>query len=262
MATDSADAPKIVTVGEGFHVRQEVDNIAWIDLGEYAIVVDALERAELEDEVFQSIRSTLGDRPVRYVLNTHTHYDHTALNAAFQRRCGSEVINRRTGRIPPDGRWFEGKRRKVLMLPAPGCHTDEDCVVWVPDDRALFVGDIFGWGLIPLSRRLNADSAKLLVDTYTRLIEFDASVVIPGHGPLCTTAELKRWVAYFHWLAEQVRRACDAGKTDRQIADQAAPPDDMKTWWRFLQWKHDDSLGKVLQAVRRGWKGPAATPSR
>jgi len=250
--TDPADVPKIVTVAEGFYVRQEVDNIAWIDLGEFALAVDALEQAHLEGEVFEAIRSTIGDKPVRYLLNTHTHYDHTALNAAFQRRCGTEIVNRRTAKIPPDGRWFEGSRRRVQMLPMPGCHTSEDCVVWVPDDEALFVGDIFGWGLIPLSASLGAATARHLVDTYERLIGFDAATVIPGHGPLCTTAELKRWVEYFHWLIEQASAACAAGESDSQAAGRIAPPEDMKTWWRFLQWKHDDSLGKVLRAVRSG----------
>ena len=251
MASDEAETAKIVTVAEGFFVRQAVDNIAWIDMGDFALVVDALEQPELEEEVFQAIQSTLPDRPVRYVLNTHTHYDHTALNAAFQHRFGAEIVNQRTKRIGPDGRWFEGARRRACMLPMPGCHTDEDCVVWVPDDKALFVGDIFGWGLIP-SSNLDAETASLLLDTHARLIEFGAAVVIPGHGPLCTTAELKRWVDYFHWLGEEVRRACDEGKNDRQIMKDLAPPADMKTWWRFLLWKHADSVGKVLQAVRRG----------
>ena len=259
MATDPTDVAKIVTVGEGFCVRQAVDNIAWVDLGDYALVVDALEQPELEEEVFAAIDSTLGDRPVRYLLNTHTHYDHVALNRAFQRRFSTEIINARTCSMGPEGRWFEGSRRRVLMLPMPGCHTGEDCVVWVADDRALFVGDIFGWGLIPLSTELRAETAGLLLDTYRRLIGYDAAVVIPGHGPVCTTAELVRWVEYFRWLQESVSRACSEGKTDAEITRQLLPPEDMKTWWRFEQWKHEDSLAKVLQAVRRGRLSTGAT---
>ena len=254
MATDRAETPEIVTVGDGFYVRQAVDNIAWIDLGKDALVVDALEQPELEEEVFQAIRSTLGDRPIRCVLNTHTHYDHVALNAAFQRRFGAQIINRRTAPIEPQGRWLEGPRRRVLMLPMPGCHTDEDCVIWVPDDKALFVGDIFGWGLIPCGD-LRGDAPRRLVDTYARLIDFGAAVVIPGHGPLCTTAELQRWVEYFLWLQKQAVRACGEGQSDKEILGHIPPPKDMHEWWRFLQWKHQDSLAKVLQAVRSGWLG-------
>jgi len=252
MATDPADVARIIEVADGFYARQEVDNTAWIDLGGYAIVVDALERPELEDEVFAAIAETIGGTPVRYVLNTHAHYDHVALNPAFERRCGSEIVNARTAAIPPEGRWFEGTRRKAQMLPMPGCHTRDDCVVWVPGDRALFVGDIFGWGLIPLMTALNAETAQHLLDTYARLIAFDAATVVPGHGPLCSTAELRRWVEYFGWLRDEVAKAISAGKGDFEIMDAVAPPEDLRGWWRFLQWKHQDSLGKVVTAVRRG----------
>lgn len=257
MTADPADTPKLIRVAKGLTVRQAVDNMAWIDLGEYAVVVDALEQPELEGEVLAAVASDLPDRPVRYVLNTHTHYDHVALNAALVRRYGAEVVDNASGDVPAEGRWLEGSRRKVLMLPTPSCHTEEDCVVWVPQDRVLLVGDIFGWGLIPLTRRLCTETAALLVDTYQRLIDFDAAVVVPGHGPLCSTADLKRWVKYFHWLVAEVRRAVQAGLDDKAISRQLAPPDDMKGWWRFLAWKHADSVDKVAGAVRRdslkGW---------
>ena len=243
MKADPTDTPKVVTVAEGCWVRVAVDNIAWIDLGEFAIVIDALEQAHLADEVFRAIAQTLGDKPIRYLLNTHTHYDHTALNSAFKKRFGTEIVSAATGRLGPDGRWFEGTLRRVQMLHMPGCHTAEDCAVWVPQDRTLFVGDIFGWGLIPLSGPLTAKSLKLLEDTYGRLIAFDAATVVPGHGPLCTTAELKRQLSYYHWLIEQARQAADA---------EIAPPADMHHWWRFLDWKHQDSAAKATAAVRAG----------
>jgi cyclase len=211
MATDPAEVPKIIEVGEGFCVRQEIDNIAWIDLGGFGVVVDALEQPGLKDEVFAAVRKTLGETPVKYVLNTHTHYDHVALNDAFRRELGAEIVNQRTQRVGPEGRWFEGTRRRLQWLPMPGCHTDEDCVAWVPEDRALFVGDIFGWGLIPLSGNLRPEAAKLLLDTHQRLIDFDPAVMIPGHGPLGDKQTLVRYVEYS-------RRRRPAGGHDRLVA--------------------------------------------
>ena len=252
---DIAETPKIIQVADGLFVRQEIDNITWIDLGGAAVVVDTLEKPETEAEVFAAIAERLGGTPVRWVLNTHTHYDHIALNDAFVRRCGAEVVNARSPGVAPDGRWFEGTRRKVQMLPMPGCHTDEDCVVWCPDASALLVGDIFGWGLVPLTRPLRADTVKLLETTYRRLIDFGARTVIPGHGPLCTTAELRRWVEYLHWLIDTAVAGVAARKSDEEIAAELAPPEDMKTWWRFLQWKHADSVEKVVSAARRGRLG-------
>lgn len=252
MNAEHPDTPKLIQLADGFTVRQAVDNMAWIDLGDWAVVVDALEQPELDREVLAAIAKTLPGRPVRYVLNTHTHYDHTALNAALVREFGAEVVDNASGAIRPEGRWFEGPRRKVLMQPMPWCHTEEDCIVHAPQDRVLFVGDIFGWGLIPLSGELRTETATLLVDTYNRLIALDAAVVVPGHGPLCSTAELTRWVRYLRELVAEVRRACEAHLDDKTILRQIAPPEDMTGWWRFLAWKHADSLGKVLRAERRG----------
>jgi len=255
VTADPAETPTIVSVSDGFYVRQAVDNIAWIDLGEFAVVVDALEQPELEDEVFEAIRSTIDGKEIRFVLNTHTHYDHTALNDAFRREFGSEIVNQQTCRISPDGRRFDGARRSLLMLPMGGCHTSEDCIVWAETDKALFVGDIFGWGLIPAESGLDRRMAARLLETYKRLIDFGASVVVPGHGPVATGAELKRWVEYFNWLIDEVARAVAAGRTDAQIVTETPPPDDMKGWWRFVLWKHSDSLGKVAAAVRAGRLG-------
>ena len=252
MTTDPAETPTIVEVAEGFQVRQAVDNIAWIDLGGQAVVIDALEQPELETEVFSAIAASLGDTPVRYVLNTHTHYDHTALNEALVRRWGAEIINQRTAPAGPGGRTFEGPVRRVNWLPLPGCHTDQDCIAWVPEEKVLFTGDIFGWGLIPLTRPLTAETSRLLLDTYARMIDLGAETVVPGHGPLCTNRELQRWVEYFRWLQQQAAQGVAADKSDKEIIASLAPPEDMHGWWRFLQWKHADSVTKVVRAARRG----------
>ncbi len=257
MAVDPVDTPIIVKLGEGFYVRQAIDNLAWIDMGEYAIVIDALEEAHFEDEIFDAIAETLGDKKVRYLLNTHSHYDHVSLNSAFQRRHGTEIINQRTSSIPPEGLLLEGAKRRIMMIPLPDCHTAEDCIIWAPDERALFTGDIFGWGLISLCRALNIDSAAVLKQGYEKLIAYDPLVVIPGHGPLCSNIELQRFPKYFDWLCEQALLAVAANETDQQIAARLAPPKDMLHWWRFTQWKHQDSVNRVIRAARKGNLDPA-----
>ena len=249
---DIAETAQIIEPAPGLFVRQAVDNITWADMGDYILVVDALEQPELEQEVMEAIQRTVGDDPVRCLINTHTHYDHVALNDAFRRRYDTEIVNKATSQVPDEGRWFTGPRRRAAMIPMVGCHTDEDCVVWFPDDRVLLVGDIFGWGIIPLVGRLNRDSLRLLEDTYARLIEFDARTVVPGHGPLCTTPDLRRWVDYLHDLIDAVRAACRAGRSDEQILSGTPAPEDMHLWWRFLKWKHADSVQKVLRSVRKG----------
>ena len=218
---------EIIVLGDGFGVRQEVDNIGWIDLGKEALVIDAHEDASVEKEVIAAIEQGLGGSPVRWILNTHTHYDHVVLNAAFRSRWGAEILNRRS--IPADGRWFEGDLRRVHMIPLDSGHSSDDCVIWVPDEKVLFTGDIFGWGLIPIVGSINDDTAAVLLAAYEKLISFEADTVVPGHGPLCTTDHLRRWVEYFDRLRKNPVGASD-------------PPDDMRHWWRFLEWKHERNV--------------------
>jgi len=254
MTADVTDTPRILELADGFYVRQAVDNIAWIDMGGFAVVVDALEQAQLEGEVFDAIEKTIGDVPIRYVLNTHTHYDHVALNPAFQRR-GAEVVNMRTVDLPPEGRRFDGAKRRLLMLPLGGLHTAEDCLVWLPQDRVLFVGDLFGWGLIPLGSALTDETAERLVDAYHEMIELDPVTVVPGHGPICSADELRRWVEYFRWLRRGVADALRQGESPDDIERRLAPPQDMLGWWRFVEWKHAEGVSKVLAAVGSGRLG-------
>ncbi len=243
---------ELIELADGLFVRQAVDNMGWADMGGWALVVDALEQPELATEIRLAMGRTVGVQAVRFVLNTHTHGDHVALNSWFTREFGARIINARTASIPSKGRSFRGDRRECWMHAHP-CHTAQDCVVWFPQDRVLFTGDLFGWGLIPWEGNLRPDKQEQVVETYRHLIGFGAQHVVPGHGPLCTTAHLERWLAYFDELRARVRDSIERGLSDEEIARVIAPPSDMTDWWRFLQWKHADSLKKVLKAGRSGW---------
>ncbi len=244
--------PEIIQLADGLFVRQAVDNMAWIDMGGYVLIVDALEDEALEAEVLRDIHRTLGDVDVRYVVNTHTHYDHIALNEAFRRRFGCEIVNRQTCDISSEAMVLSGDSRAISVHVLTGCHSEDDCVIWCADDGVLFVGDIFGWGLLPLIINIKKEVYAGLRKAYERLLRFDAKVVVPGHGPLCTQEELRRWLAYLDWLIEEVLKACASGMDDADISAHISAPADMRDWWWFEQW-HADNLRRVVKSARRGW---------
>jgi glyoxylase-like metal-dependent hydrolase (beta-lactamase superfamily II) len=254
MSTTATDRPKLLRPAPGCFVRQEVDNIAWLDMGDYLLVVDALEQTALEAEVMESIAATTGGKPVGVVINTHTHQDHVALNDAFQRRFGAQVVNAQTHVIPPAGLVWTADERRVEAHALPGCHTDGDLIVWLPRERLLFTGDIFGWGLIPWDHGLDRPRLDHIVATYERLAALEPTTVVPGHGPLCTVAELRRWITYVRALHTDVRQLCHEDAIDRRTLDTSmlVPPEDMRDWWRFVQWKHGDCVAKIVHAVSRG----------
>ena len=254
MKNDPADNPQITAIADGVWVRVEVDTLAWIDLGGQAVFIDAHEEPGIEDAIFPALAETLGETPLTTVINTHTHYDHIYLNKLFQERFGAAIVNQDAADIPVTGLWIEGDKRKLVVMPMVGCHTDEDCVIWLPDCKVLFVGDIFGWGLINLMGRLTEDSAREILAAYDKVMAFEAEQIVPGHGPLCTNADLARWVEYFKWLHAVVLAAIDAGQTDKHIMAEIAAPDDMHHWWRFCDWKHDHSVDRMIKSIRDGWR--------
>ena len=248
--------PVLAQPSPGVFVRVAVDVMGWIDMGSWTLVVDTLEQPELAPEIFRAMADSAGsDKPPRIVLNTHLHADHTALNHAFHAQFAAKIINAHTAPPPPEGHTFTGDNgRRVQFIPLPGCHTDDDCVAWLPDDRVLFAGDIFNWGLIPWDRPLTAEKFDWLKATYRRLIALEPQTVAAGHGPLATGAELRRQLAYYEWLPEAIRDAFARGYDETAIVDGNVipPPADMYHWWRFTMWKHRDSLKKVCRAIRLG----------
>jgi len=253
MADNDGDKARIIELGHRFFVRQEVDNIAWMVVDDAVLVVDALEQADLAEEVLRLIDETTGGLVVRWVLNTHTHYDHIVLNAVFRQQFGAQIINAQNTDISAAGLSFGESGRTVRMFSQPDCHTAEDCIVWVPGDSVLLVGDIFGWGLIPWDQPLDHEKLEFIIKTYEKLIDFGAETVVPGHGPLCTTADLQRWVQYIREAVATTKAALADGKTRREIrAEEIPAPADMAHWWRFLDWKHEDTIKKITQAAVRG----------
>jgi cyclase len=254
--TGMTDEAKIIQLAKGIFVRQAIDNITWADMGEYAIVVDALEQPELADEIFRAIHDTIGKKPVRYVLNTHIHPDHVALHQAFIAQ-GAQVVAHERAKakgIPPnsitfDRVWHANGNRRVEMHAVGPCHTSEDAVIFFPDDAVLCAGDIFGWGLIP-AEPFRVEAKETVLEVYRKLINFAPRTIVPGHGPLVTVEDLCRWQGYFIELIDRVTRLKQAGKDDAEIKRELPPPDDMRGWWRFVQWKHDWNIDQLLRALR------------
>jgi glyoxylase-like metal-dependent hydrolase (beta-lactamase superfamily II) len=172
-------------VGPGVWVRVAVDNIAWCDLGEWAVVIDALEEPDQADVVRDLIRETTG-KELKYVVNTHWDLDHIACNPQWKRegatviahKSCAEAADRDAGR--PDI-WFDERAalrgqddKAIEMLWQGGTHTPWDTVLYFPHAQVLHIADLFAWGLIPC--KPTPAKATRLREVYDRLVKYDAQV--------------------------------------------------------------------------------------
>ncbi|GAA4038195.1 MBL fold metallo-hydrolase [Parerythrobacter jejuensis] len=178
-------------------------------------------------EKIESAVADLGATPVKFLINTHYHGDHTGGNENFGKK-GALIfahtnvrVRLKEGRgeprpIAPAGKdalpvvTFDqgltlnvnGDTVDVLFL--GGGHTDGDSVIRWREDNVVHMGDLYfkipGYPFIDTRSGGNVLNAMNSIDAVIRMID-DKTKVIPGHGPMSNKAEL---VAYRQMIGEAV----------------------------------------------------------
>lgn len=148
------------------------------------------------DGVIEQLRKVT-DLPVRYVINTHSHPDHTGGNIGLQ-KLGATIIAQDNTRknlarvqdmglpvitFPDHMSVYFGDMELELYYFGRG-HTDGDIVILMPQENLLIAGDLFaGWG--PSIRLIDYNSGASLKEwagTLDRVLALDWDTVIPGHS--------------------------------------------------------------------------------
>lgn len=174
--------------------------------------------------------AALGAGPVRYVVDTHWHYDHTGGNEHFG-RTGATIFAHENVRVRLAS---GGTAAGTTIAPAPakalpvvtfgqgiefhlngdtirvmfsgGGHTDGDSIVMWKEKNVVHLGDLYfnipGYPFIDLESGGSVRNAMTSLDLVIAMIDDDTRV-IPGHGPLSNKAEL---VAYRAMIGQAVER--------------------------------------------------------
>jgi glyoxylase-like metal-dependent hydrolase (beta-lactamase superfamily II) len=198
--------------------------------------------------VADQMRAALGNiskNPIRFVINTHLHKDHTGANAAFNklafviahRNVRTRMVSGQEKRSPEAwptvaidselNLFLNGEEIRILNLPAG--HTDGDVVVIFSKSNVVHMGDVF---MAPAASFVDGSSGGTILGLIQALefvlpqISADAKVV-PGHGPISSRADIV-----------SVETGISAGKTKEQIS--AEKP--------FEKWKTRLAIGVPTDA--------------
>jgi len=206
---------------------------------------------------FQESLKGLG-APVKFVINTHWHFDHTDNNAPL-RAAGATLVAHENTRLrmtqphhlavleldfPPspaaalpqrvfkDGYKLEANGERVTVSHVPPAHTDTDVVVVFEKAKVLHTGDVFFNGRYPFvdgSTGGRIDGMIAAADRLLTLADADTKIV-PGHGPLGTKADLAKYRDMLSQAADRIRKLKASGKSlDDAIA--AKPFADLDADW-------------------------------
>jgi glyoxylase-like metal-dependent hydrolase (beta-lactamase superfamily II) len=202
-------------------------NVAVMPTSEGVILVDD-KFAQNAPEIMAKVKSVT-DKPIRYVLNTHQHGDHTGGNEAMMAANAEVIIHRNAranmaaGKMPglpritfaDQSEVFLGGKQVVAHHFGRG-HTNGDSVIYFPAERTVHMGDLFVNGAPFCDTSANC-SIKEWDKTIEKALQLDAQTVIPGHGPVMKRADLQKWVKTLGAVRERIRKACSGGPAEEAI---------------------------------------------
>jgi cyclase len=226
----------VTKVAGTVHMIEGMGGNIGVSVGEDGIVVVDDEFAPLVPKIQQALKP-LSKKPVKFILNTHWHGDHTGGNEGMAKG-GTPIIAHENVRkrltegsearkIPaaPKGALpvvtfkdalslhINGEEVRALHLPAG--HTDGDVVVLFTQSNVAHLGDHFFNGHFPFIDLDSGGTVKGYIANVERLLkELPADAkLIPGHGPLATHADLQAFAEMLRGCIAVVEAGIKAGKS-------------------------------------------------
>jgi glyoxylase-like metal-dependent hydrolase (beta-lactamase superfamily II) len=202
--------------------------------------------------------------PIKHVVNTHWHYDHVGGNETLAKagahiaahaNCRTRVsteqynepFNRKLAALPPAA-WprttFTSETtlhlngEEVRLIPVPPAHTDGDVIVRFEKADVIHAGDLYFNGAYPFIDYSSAGWLGGLVGAIRRIAELATpkTRIIPGHGPLATTDDLRGYLAFLETMLERFTKLKNEGKTvDEAVAAAPAKEFDEKLGKGFMK---------------------------
>ena len=218
------------------------------------------------DRILAQIRR-ISDKPIRYVMNTHPHGDHSENNENFA-KLGAVVIGHPnlckammagTGGVSnpaPLGApvitttapiTFHFNGEEVILMPIKVAHTDADMVVYFKQSDVFVFGDVYRTDY-PSLGEVEGATIDSFLDNYQMALDMTTqkTMFVPGHGQLSTWADLKELREVVIQLYGRFREMVARGMTLEQIM--AARPS--KEWdARFASENKSPTTGNTVERV-------------
>jgi glyoxylase-like metal-dependent hydrolase (beta-lactamase superfamily II) len=243
---------KTTEVADGVYMLEGAGGNMGLSVGEDAVFLIDDQFAPLTDKIVAAV-AAIDPRPIRFVLNTHWHFDHVGGNENLG-RAGALIIAHDNVRVrlaedqvsATMGRTIEALAKEGLpvvtfsdtvtfhlngdsihVFHVPPAHTDGDSIIQFVDSNVLHMGDVFFSGRYPFIDVSAGGSIEGLVAACDRALELadDETRIIPGHGPLSGRKELQAYRDMLAGVRDAVKPLVDAGKSLEEIraADPLAP---------------------------------------
>ncbi len=251
---DTADFT-IKKIGEGVYAAIGSDggkagsNAGFVIGTNGVLVIDTFEDVGPARDLLAEIKK-ITNLPVRFVVNTHYHLDHTGGNAVFE-QAGATILAQRNLRgwlntenlkffganpkpeqrarvealVPPDEVYSDAVdiylgNRQIKVRYMLG-HTGGDSVVIVPDANVVFGGDLVWQKHLP--NLIDATTSDWVKTLEKLLADHPSATFVSGHGDVATATDVKDFHDYLVMLREDIAKAQAEGKSEQALVDAVLP---------------------------------------
>ena len=234
-----------------------------LSVGEDAVFMIDDQFAPLTPKILAAVKAITA-KPVKFVLNTHWHFDHTGGNENLgkdgalivahnnvRKRMNSEQLIEFLGmptKPSPKAALpvvtfstdmsFHINGDEVVCLHMPRAHTDGDAIVHFVNSNVIHMGDIYFNGMYPFIDTSSGGTVAGVIAAVDRALAIarDDTKIIPGHGPLATKADLKAYRDMLAALSERVAKMMKEGKKLEEIVAAKVTADYDEKWGKgFLR---------------------------
>lgn len=258
-AQDDMDDVRVVIhpVSEQVHMLVGRGGNIGVSAGADGIFLIDDQFAPLHERIAEAV-ARIQPGPIRFLLNTHWHGDHTGGNEAFAaggavivaheavrtRMSAEQFIEAFDRRVPPSPTaalpvvtfsrdvtlHLNGEAIHAFHVEA--AHTDGDVVVHFLGSDVIHTGDVFFSGRYPFIDLSTGGSIAGVIEAVERILEAasESTKIIPGHGPLSSRADLLRYRDLLLLARDRVAEAMAEGKGLEEIVESAPLADQDSEW--------------------------------
>lgn len=239
----------LTAVSDGIYMLKGRGGNIGLSVGADGVFMIDDQYAGMTDDILAQV-ATVSDQPVRFLLNTHWHGDHTGGNEALgakgtllvahdnvRKRLASDqfmsLFNREVKAAAPGALpivtfdsavSFHLNGSEIRAIHVARAHTDGDAIIHFPGANVIHAGDVVFNGYYPFIDLDSGGSSEGIIaalDTMLALCD-DETRIIPGHGALATPGDLRAYRNMMATVRERVVALVAEGKTLEQV--QAAAP--------------------------------------
>jgi len=242
---------KVTKLSENVYMFEGSGGNIGVSVGEDGVYLIDSQFGGLTEKIKAEIKK-LSDKPIKFLVNTHHHGDHTGGNENFN-KLGTHIIAHENVRKNLEGKskatrpviTFNDKLNlhlngeETLVFHVANAHTNGDAILYFSNSNVLHTGDTYFNGRYPYIDLNNGGSVDGYINAVKQslILIDDDTKIIPGHGDVSNKAEYQSFLKMMKALRAVVLSEIKNGKTEDEVASDTSLTktyDDLGYSWKFI----------------------------